>query len=142
MWELWNSDSEKPEGMNSRNHFAYGSVGEWYYGYLAGIKPDGKTAAFKRFIVAPKVPEGLTFVESSYDSPYGTIKVRWDKVENGKFTLNLEVPTNTTAEVHLPTFAKAKPSIKEGGKVQKMKTVTKDEAIVEVGSGKYLFEVE
>jgi hypothetical protein len=39
IWELWNSDTEGP-GMNSRNHFALGSVGEWYYEALAGLSTD------------------------------------------------------------------------------------------------------
>jgi len=38
IWELWDSDTKGPS-MNSRNHFALGSCGEWYYGYLAGIRP-------------------------------------------------------------------------------------------------------
>jgi len=29
IWELWNSDTEPPDQMNSRNHFALGSVAEW-----------------------------------------------------------------------------------------------------------------
>ena len=41
MWERW--DSIKPDGgfqtpeMNSFNHYAYGSVGEWMYTNIAGI---------------------------------------------------------------------------------------------------------
>ena len=41
IWELWNSDTEGPS-MNSRNHFALGSVGEWFYAMLAGIRPDSE----------------------------------------------------------------------------------------------------
>jgi alpha-L-rhamnosidase len=142
MWELWNSDTEKPEGMNSRNHFAYGSVGEWFYGYLAGIRPDTKQVGFKRSIIAPKPAEGLTWAEASYESSYGLIKTRWENT-NGKFTLNVEIPANTNAEVHLPTMGKAKPVLKEGGKVQKLKTTpVNNEIVLEIGSGKYVFEVE
>jgi alpha-L-rhamnosidase len=142
MWELWNSDSEKPEGMNSRNHFAYGSVGEWFYGYLAGLRPDPRGVGFKRFLVAPQPAGDLTWAETQYESPYGRISVRWDKEVSGKLKIALEIPANTLAEVRLPVAGKAKPVIKEGGKIQKPKSLTSTEALLEVGGGKYLFEVE
>ena len=43
VWERWNGI--KPDGsfetadMNSFNHYAYGSVGQWLYQNVAGITP-------------------------------------------------------------------------------------------------------
>ncbi|MFN8354182.1 MAG: family 78 glycoside hydrolase catalytic domain [Spirosomataceae bacterium] len=141
MWELWNSDIEKPEGMNSRNHFAYGSVGEWFYGYLAGIKP--LAPGFKKILIAPKPTEGLTWAESNYESPFGKIKSRWEN-KGGKLQMNVEIPANTTAQVRIPLLGKTKPVIKEGGKALPAKglTIVNGEAVVEIGAGTYVYTVE
>ncbi|MBM4048654.1 MAG: alpha-L-rhamnosidase, partial [Planctomycetes bacterium] len=44
MWERWNSFTKEhgfgPVGMNSFNHYAYGSIGEWMYATIAGIDLD------------------------------------------------------------------------------------------------------
>ena len=43
VWERWNSYTKEngfgDVGMNSFNHYAYGSVVEWMYRYMAGIEP-------------------------------------------------------------------------------------------------------
>ncbi len=114
MWELWNSDTEKPEGMNSRNHFAYGSVGEWFYGYLAGIRPDDSGAGFRKFKIAPMPVGDLTSASASYLSPYGQIRSSWTKTGD-KFTLKISVPANTSATVEIPNTANG--NLKETGKV-------------------------
>ncbi len=101
MWELWNSDKEKPEGMNSRNHFAYGSVGEWYFGYLAGIRPMEEHPGFKKIIIQPYIPENLENAGASYKSPYGKIESYWKKTKEG-LELSVLIPPNTSAEVYLP----------------------------------------
>lgn len=49
MWERW--DGYTPEkgfqdpGMNSLNHYAFGSVSEWLYRTVAGIETDGPGSA-------------------------------------------------------------------------------------------------
>lgn len=101
MWELWNSDTEKPEGMNSRNHFAYGSVGEWYFGYLAGIQPLEDYPGFKKFRISPYVPENLNQAGATYESPYGIIKSQWEKTVEG-LEFSITIPANSSAEVYLP----------------------------------------
>lgn len=155
MWELWNSDKEKPEGMNSRNHFAYGSMGEWFYEYLAGIRRDPASEGFKRFLLAPMPAGDLRWAEASYHSPYGKINSRWERTGK-EFTLKCAIPTNSTARVHLPLEGKTTAVIKESGKlVFDGKTASKtkvagvtflkkegDHLILEVLSGEYIFTVE
>ncbi|MFT4030928.1 MAG: family 78 glycoside hydrolase catalytic domain [Siphonobacter sp.] len=119
MWELWNSDKEKPEGMNSRNHFAYGSVIEWYFRYLAGVEP--LTPGFKTFRIAPKIPEGLNWVKFDYQSLYGPIVANWEK-KDGKTIMSVTVPPNTQAEITLPI--KAGQSATVDGKKLKVNTTT------------------
>jgi len=155
MWELWNSDKEKPEGMNSRNHFAYGSLGEWFYEYLAGIRRDPASPGFKHFLLAPMPAGNLQWAEASYYSPYGKIHSRWDKTPE-TFTLKCTVPANSRAQVRLPLAGKTAPVIRESGKVifngkaaarVKVPGVTfvkreGDTVVLEVLSGEYGFTVQ
>lgn len=114
IWERWNSyspgigfgDSE----MNSFNHFAYGSVAEWMYAYMAGISSDAKTPGFKHIILQPSPDKGqrynseerINHVNGSYESYYGMIKSEWS-AEDGEITeYHAEIPANTTATLYLP----------------------------------------
>jgi len=77
IWELWNSDSKGPE-MNSRNHFALGSIGEWFYGWLTGIQSDPQHPGFKRIIIAPKPSGDLSWVSGGIETMYGPVESRWE----------------------------------------------------------------
>lgn len=115
IWELWNSDKEKPEGMNSRNHFAYGSVVEWYYSHLGGIRPDISRPGFSHFTLAPMPPLGLNEVAVAYQCPYGTIRSAWTKTDK-LLSWTITVPANTTATVCVPAWLFSQPEVKEAGK--------------------------
>ncbi|MBR2808383.1 MAG: family 78 glycoside hydrolase catalytic domain [Oscillospiraceae bacterium] len=119
IWERWNSilpdRSFNPANMNSLNHYAYGSIGTWLYTRLAGLKLA--EAGYKKFIVEPKFIKGITNVNLSFDSVYGQIGIAW-RCEKGMITVNVKIPANTTAIVHLPE---------------------KDETL-ELGSGSYTWE--
>ncbi|MER8032221.1 alpha-L-rhamnosidase [Streptomyces bauhiniae] len=103
MWERW--DSIKPDGsfqdagMNSFNHYAYGSVGEWMYANVAGIAPAAP--GFRKILVRPRPGGGVTEVHARFDSGYGPVSTDWTAGEEG-FRLTVSVPPNTTAEVWIP----------------------------------------
>ena len=114
IWERWNSytpgvgfgDSE----MNSFNHYAYGSIAEWMYRYMAGIESDKDNPGFKNIILQPTLDRGkkynsedrINHVKASYDSLYGKIQVEWDSAD-GKLTLyKVKIPANATATLYLP----------------------------------------
>lgn len=144
IWELWNGNTADPL-MNSWNHqMLLGDLLIWYYEYLAGIKSDQRATAFKKIIMNPIFPEGLNYVQASYESKYGTIKSHWKK-ENGKLTWNIVVPANSSAVVHLP--ASDMNAVKEGGKLLTgnnailVKDPVKGRVVVEIGSGEYSFIV-
>lgn len=106
IWERWDSilpdGSFNPANMNSLNHYAYGSIGSWMYRRLGGLEP--LEPGYRRFRFQPQPVRGITWAECSLDSPYGIIHCAW-RCENGRYTLDLTVPANTTAEVHLPEQA-------------------------------------
>jgi alpha-L-rhamnosidase len=144
IWELWNSDTEPPEGMNSRNHFALGCVGEWIWNTLGGINICDEQPGFKRAIIKPKPAGDLKWARADYETNYGLLSVDW-KLENSKFTLNLTVPPNTTAVVDLSHISEGA-VIREGGVEigsAPVEGLTEtDSGKILAAAGKYLFTAE
>jgi alpha-L-rhamnosidase len=151
IWELWNSDTEIPDQMNSRNHFALGSVGEWYYAYLAGIRPDPENPGFKHSIIAPIPPDGLVWAEGKTETVYGTISCNWYRTDNG-LKIDISIPANTWSTVKLPVKGMISPGISENGSLiytngsplnlpEEIKFIEalEDVIIFEIGSGDYSF---
>ena len=147
IWERW--DGEKPDGsfqdvgMNSFNHYAYGAIGEWMYSVVAGIAIDEKAPGYKHILIQPQPGGGLDSAKASIDSVYGMVSSGW-KISDGKLTLSLEVPPNTTATVRIPGAKLA--DVAESGKalagraeLSRARQVG-DAVVVDVGSGKYAFE--
>ena len=108
IWEHW--DGLKPDGtmwsadMNSFNHYAYGAVYDWVFTDVAGIDTDGP-AGFKNIVLRPLPGGPLSWVECVYESPYGTIYLRWEKTGKG-LKVDVKVPPNTTARLVLPETEK------------------------------------
>jgi alpha-L-rhamnosidase len=121
LWEDWRSGS-------SRNHIMFGDFAAWAFQWLAGIRlPDGGTdavpapgvRAFRSLVVAPEPIDALTYAKASVKGPNGLVKSAW-RQDASKFTLDVSIPPNCTAEVRLPY----------GGGVKK------------VGSGNHSFTVK
>ena len=103
VWERWNSimpdGSFDVSGMNSLNHYAYGSIGDWMYRKVAGISQ--LEPGYHRFQIQPMFVKGIEEVKAEFDSVYGRI-VSSVSCKDGMITLHVEVPANTTAVIHLP----------------------------------------
>lgn len=116
IWERWNSwtpeDGFNKDGMNSFNHYAYGSVVGWFYDTIAGLKLDASAPGWKRFEIAPVPGGGLTFAKASLETPYGVAASDW-RIVQGRFELAVTIPPNTQARVSLP--AATVESVTEGG---------------------------
>lgn len=58
IWEHWDGIKEDgtfwSEDMNSFNHYAYGSIGQWMYQVMGGIQPDEEQPGFKHFYLRPQ----------------------------------------------------------------------------------------
>ncbi len=148
IWERWDGyvggrGFQNP-GMNSFNHVAIGAVGEWMYRNILGINLDEEYPGYSRFIIKPEPGGSLTWAKGSYHSIAGPITVSWKK-DSAAFTLEVEIPVNTTANVYLPSEDIGK--IRESGKPVKGNAdferigSSDNHAILKVGSGKYVFEV-
>lgn len=103
IWERW--DGWRPETgfqdplMNSFNHFALGSVGEWLFTGIGGIHPDAP--GYRRIRLAPQISRELSWAKVAHDSPNGRIRVEWE-LAGEVCQVRLEVPANTRALVELP----------------------------------------
>ncbi len=112
VWELWNGDTAEPS-MNSGNHvMLVGGLLTWMYESLAGIKASAP--GFSSIDIAPTPVKGLDWVKADHDSPYGKIGCRW-RQSKGQLIVDVTIPPNTRAKVHLP------------------------DGVKEVGSGQYRF---
>ncbi|MCL2571395.1 MAG: glycoside hydrolase family 78 protein [Defluviitaleaceae bacterium] len=100
IWERWNSilpdGSISDTGMNSLNHYTYGSIMEWVYRDVAGIDPIEEYPGFRKFRLAPKPDPLLGSIEAEYHSVVGIIKSAW-KYENGQIHYSFTVPYGSTA---------------------------------------------
>lgn len=103
-WERW--DALKPDGsvnesqmgsdnMVSFNHYAFGSVGAFYYQNILGIKPE--TPGFKKVRIQPFPDERLGYVSGDYCSRSGNIHVDWNCTTG---IINITTPVD--AEIILP----------------------------------------
>jgi alpha-L-rhamnosidase len=55
----------------------------------------------KKVLLRPEPLDDLTSASGHYDSIHGRIESRW-RIEDGHFRWWITVPSNTTAEVHVP----------------------------------------
>ena len=118
IWERWDSllpdGTPNPDGMNSYNHYAYGSVMEFVYRRIAGI--EATEAGFQKVRIAPNPCNGMTNFKAEYESVQGKI-ISGYKQRDGKIAYEIEIPDGVEAEIVLP-----------------------NEAPVSVRGGKYVFE--
>jgi hypothetical protein len=106
--ERWDGGPEA-----SMNHFMLGHILEWFYGDVAGIQPDPAAPGFARAILRPTPVGNLTWASAHYDSLQGRYQTSW-KRRGDRFSLQVTVPTNTSATLYLPAIGPA--SVTESGR--------------------------
>ncbi len=81
IWERWNSlnpdGTVSSTGMNSFNHYAYGSIVEWMYRDMCGLNPgsgDDGVTGFRRARIAPKPDPALVWAKARYQSAGGALR--------------------------------------------------------------------
>ncbi len=111
LWERWDGDK-------SHNHQMFGTVQEFLYKYLAGIRSpmdEGTTTGYDHILIRPFLPEGLSSAGASVHSVHGEIVSRWERTP-GTLRLHVEIPANTNASVHIPTLALKNVTVTENDK--------------------------
>jgi alpha-L-rhamnosidase len=110
IWERWNSlnpdGSVSSTGMNSLNHYAYGSIVEWMYRDMCGLNPsseDGDVTGFRHVLIAPKPDKSLQWARARYRSAAGFYESGWRFDDAGHLTIDLVIPFNASARVVVPS---------------------------------------
>ncbi len=145
IWERW--DGWTPEkgfqdaGMNSFAHYSFGAVYQWMLENIGGIR--SASPSYKDIVIAPQIGGKLNQATVGYRSIRGLIRTSWRR-EGDKLALEVTVPANATATVHVP--AKAAGEVTESGKPLaqaegvKFLRMEGGAAVVRVGGGTYRFE--
>ena len=146
IWERW--DGQKTDstfqdpGMNSFNHYAYGAIGDWMYRVSAGI--ETLSPGYRHLLIQPHPTGKMKFSRASFESPYGKVESGWEKSE-GKTTVYVTIPANTTATVNLPAASPAKVLVngKPFTAENQFSDIKQQEDLLvfESGSGVYVFEI-
>ena len=133
----------------TRNHQFQGSIGQWFYEELAGIKQAAP--GFKEITVRPLIGSeyGVDEVAATHESLHGLIKSSWKDSED-ELVMDVTIPANTTARVHVP--AEVAEAITESGTGTASPAASapgvtlvgpeNDAIVFEIGSGTYRFTVD
>lgn len=146
IWERW--DGWTPgagfcaPSMNSFNHYALGSIGEWLYRGVAGLDQVPDSTGYRHLRVRPR-PGSLRYASARHTSVRGTVEVAWER-NGGLLTLRVRVPPGAVADVHVPTTDPC--SVHESGAVPSVDdphvtliATGPDHVVYRVSSGVYRF---
>ena len=127
-----------PANTRSRNHHFFGSIVQWFYEDLAGIRP--LAPGFSAIEFRPEIPTaGLDGVSASYESVRGRVAARWKRTGAG-LEFEVTVPPNATGRVYVPAPDPRAVVVDEADAV-KLVGVENGRVVYEVGSGRYQFRV-
>lgn len=143
IWERWNSlledGSVSGTGMNSFNHYSYGSVVEFFYSHIAGIRPE--SPGYRSVIIAPTPDMRFRYFRCTYDSAGGKYVSNWEITRDGMLRLQVEVPFNCKAKMILPRYSMRQFTAYsfENGKKEEIGERVTQEGKIELCSGVYEF---
>lgn len=105
VWERWNSilpdGSISGTGMNSLNHYAYGSIADWMYRNLCGLTPCEEAPGYKKAKIRPMPDPRIGRVEMTQRTASGLYRVAW-RYEGNAFRCDITVPFDCEAEYCAP----------------------------------------
>ena len=146
IWERWNSYIAETGtfgdvSMNSFNHYAYGSIGQWLYRTVLGIQTgeNADEAGYHKIFLTPSWGGTLTYAKGEQETPFGKIASSWEKKENS-IVYRCTIPANTTAHLSLPASGHNSVQILEGAAIADNAAVS-GVADFELVSGSYTFKI-
>ena len=110
IWERW--DGWTPEqgfqspNMNSFNHYAYGSVGEWIFARVAGIDTDEAAPGFRSIRFRPLFDPRIGWCKAAYQAHVGSISSAWE-MDGAEVRWRIVVPANCTGRIEVAGAANA-----------------------------------
>lgn len=94
-WEHWNGD-------RSHIHNCYNGIGSWFYQAVGGIRPDEASPAYRKVLIQPQIPQGITWAKTFKETPYGKLSVNWELKEQS-MEMDVEIPVGTEARIAIPS---------------------------------------
>ncbi|MTV26700.1 Bacterial alpha-L-rhamnosidase [Nitriliruptoraceae bacterium ZYF776] len=117
IWERWDAwtieHGFQSAAMNSFNHYSLGSVGEWLYGYVAGLRQEAGSVAWQRVAIEPVVGGRLRHAAARQHTVRGVISSSWHLVEGDALHLRVSLPPGVSGTVTLP--AASREDVEESG---------------------------
>lgn len=145
IWERWNGYTPEtgphPDiGMNSFNHYALGSCGQWLFAGVAGIAQSADSVGFEHITIKPQFGGSITAADATYMSIRGRISGRW-RLEGDLLSLDLTIPPNVEAAVKIPggenaTIRESSQPLNEVAGILS-RTDSGSQTILKLGSGTY-----
>ncbi|SMD00008.1 alpha-L-rhamnosidase [Rhizobium sp. RU36D] len=109
IWERWDGWTRErgfqSANMNSFNHYAYGSVGEWIWSRIAGIDWDESTPGFRRCRMRPLFDARIGWCKADYQAQTGLFRSHWS-MEAETVRWEIEIPPNCEGLIELPSNAR------------------------------------
>ena len=68
---------------------------------VGGIRPNIEEPGYRNFFINPQIPNGVTWSESTKETPYGKIIFNWREKEN-TLEEHMSIPSGTTATIIIP----------------------------------------
>lgn len=102
-WERWNSlledGSISGTGMNSLNHYAYGSVEDFIIENMLGIKLDNGDG---KFTIDPNYTDVIDDISGILDTPNGKLRFKYSYTDKNTWYIELSVPSRSTVQLIKP----------------------------------------
>lgn len=111
-WDGWSPDKGfQSTNMNSFNHYAYGAVGEWIWGRLAGIDWDVARPGDTQVRLRPYFDQRLGSCRAIHRAHTGIFGSHW--AFDGPDTVNwtIDIPPNCTGVITIPSGWKVSSAI-------------------------------
>src|SRR6202035_1262452 len=145
IWETWSSltSSGGKSFKMALNHSDLGTISGFLFRHIAGI--DAAAPGFETIKIRPVLDPRVKTGGGDYDSVMGRISTDWSQTPDNGFTLDITIPANATARVHLPAPRHSR--VEEGGQeISSRNDMTimsrcDQEAVIQIGSGSYRFVV-
>ena len=145
IWERWDGWTEQSGFqtplMNSFNHYSLGSVSQWLYEYVGGIRLDPERPGYEHVVIAPTLGP-LRQAEVAFRSVRGEIRSAWHRTDSG-IALSVVVPANVTATVVLPGVGEPTEGGESAHTARGVSGLRRENGawVAEIGSGSYDFFV-
>jgi alpha-L-rhamnosidase len=148
IWERWDGwspeDGFQTGSMNSFNHYALGSVGEWLFRFALGIDTTESGPGFAELLVRPRPSRRLASMRCTLNTVQGPVVSGWQHDPVGT-TYEISVPSAASAMVTLqaPHAAATEAArIVEQDDALKVTSVERDALTFSAGPGRHVVRIE